>query len=52
MVELAVLHENVRYTFICNYQCKINKFNVNGSLNSNRSCVDKSQRIYLSTTRT
>ena len=32
MVGLAVLYENVPYTFICNYQCKINKFNVNQSI--------------------
>ena len=46
VMELAVLHENVPYTFISNYR-KINKCNVNRLLNSNRFCVDKFQRIYL-----
>ena len=42
MVGLAVLHENVWYTFICNY-CKINK----SIIKTNRFCVDKFQKIYL-----
>ena len=46
VMELALLHENVPYTFISNYR-KINKCNVNRLLNSNRFCVDKFQRIYL-----
>ena len=39
---MAVLCENVSYTFIYNY-CKIR----NRLLNPNRFCVDKFQKIYL-----